>query len=39
MNPWGIIIIGVGILLIYIGVKGSPSKVAQSIGSAYGNVK
>ncbi len=39
MNPWGIVIIGVGILMIYIGIKGSPSKVAQSIANAYGNVK
>jgi len=38
MNPWGIIIIGVGIILIYIGVKGNPHSVAKGLSSAYSKV-
>lgn len=38
MNPWGIIIIAVGIVLIYIGIKGNPHSVISGLKSAYSQV-
>jgi hypothetical protein len=38
MNPWGIIIIAVGIIMVYIGIKGNPHSVVSGLKSAYGQV-
>jgi hypothetical protein len=38
MNPWGIIIIALGIILIYLGVKGDPHSVVKGLQSAYSQV-
>lgn len=33
MNPWGLVIVAVGVLLLIIGVKGSYSNVASALKS------
>lgn len=38
MNPWGIIVIACGIVMIYIGVKGNPHAVVSGLKSAYSQV-
>lgn len=31
MNPWGLLVIGIGVVLIIIGVKGSQHNIAGAI--------
>lgn len=38
MNPWGVIIIAVGIVMVYLGIKGNPHHVASSLKQAYTKV-
>jgi len=39
MNPWALVVIGIGIMLIIIGVKGTQHDIASAITGSAGKSK